>query len=233
MQSSQPDFQTVRVGKLQPVLDEVFIPIPPRLDRLAMLDASNALRRLSLEIERIQEEIILNPLSAGLNDKVQQMLAITAAQTEGDKLKALLLRGESKELEFKQTFQRCIKTKQKEQHIETSALKTLVGFLNTDGGTLLIGIEDSGEILGVEVEREKHHKNSNDKFMLHVKDKIKSRIGIEALPDIDMRFVEIGDEEVFRIDCKRASESMYLDGKDFYIRNPPATEKLEGKKITR
>ena len=63
------------------------------------------------------------------------------------------------------------------------------------------------------------------------KDKIKSRIGIEALPDIDMRFVEIGDEEVFRIDCKRASESMYLDGKDFYIRNPPATEKLEGKKL--
>lgn len=231
LQSSQADSQTVRVGKLQPVLDEVFIPIPSRPDRLAMLDASNALKRLSLEIERIQEEIVLNPLSAGLNDKVQQMLAITAAQTEGDKLKTLILRGESKELEFKQTFQRCINSKQKETHIETMALKTLVGFLNTRGGTLLIGVEDSGEILGIGVEREKHHKNSNDKFMLHLKDKIKSRIGIEALQDIDIKFVEVGTTEVLRVDCQEASDSMFLDGKDFYVRNPPATEKLEGKEL--
>ena len=204
------------------MLEEVLIPIPPKADRLAMLDARNSLTRLSAQIDQIQGEIVLNPLSAGLNEKVQQMLAIAAAQTEGDRLKSLILRGESKVLEFKQTFQRCIKSKQKEQHIETSALKTLVGFLNTDGGTLLIGVEDSGEILGVEVEREKHHKNSNDKFMLHITDKIKSRIGTEALQDIDMKFVEVGSAEVLRSIAKKRL-IVFLDGKDLH-RNPPATE---------
>ncbi len=33
--------------------------------------------------------------------------------------------------------------------MENAGVKTIAGFLNTDGGTLLIGVDDSGAVLGL------------------------------------------------------------------------------------
>ena len=58
-----------------------------------------------------------------------------------DTLKQLLQQGENEKLEFKTSFGR-------------EAIETLVAFANAKGGTLLIGINDSGEVTGVSVSGE-------------------------------------------------------------------------------
>jgi hypothetical protein len=60
-----------------------------------------------------------------------------------------------------------------------SSLKTIAAFLNSDGGTLLVGVDDSGEIVGINWD---FHfvgatatKNGPDKWELHLKNLIKTR----------------------------------------------------------
>lgn len=64
----------------------------------------------------------------------------------------LIQRGESIVLEFKSTLRVDIKTSKPEKFIEHSVIKTLGAFLNSEGGTLLIGVEDNKNILGLELD---------------------------------------------------------------------------------
>ena len=36
--------------------------------------------------------------------------------------------------------------------MEKAVLKTIVAFLNTDGGNLLIGVDDDGDIIGADIQ---------------------------------------------------------------------------------
>lgn len=51
-------------------------------------------------------------------------------------LKQIILNGESEALEFKSTLRTNLHTGNKDPRIELSALKTIAGFLNTNGGTI-------------------------------------------------------------------------------------------------
>ena len=55
---------------------------------------------------------------------------------------AIVAKGESKTVEFKETFALDVKKGTKEKYIEKSALKTIVAFLNAEGGDLLVGVND-------------------------------------------------------------------------------------------
>ena len=89
--------------------------------------------------------------------------------------------GESKNCEFKESLSLDVRQSQsnksyqpkKESYIELAVLKTIAGFLNTDGGELFIGVSDDSKVLGIENELIKLHKSSKDKFQLHLKTLIK------------------------------------------------------------
>ena len=83
----------------------------------------------------------------------------------------LIKRGESENLEFKSTFRTNLHTNEIDRKIEYSALKTMAGFINYKGGTLLIGINDSKEIIGIE----KDNFLNSDKFSLHITNLIKTK----------------------------------------------------------
>ena len=88
--------------------------------------------------------------------------------SEEDQIKLLIPKGESKNLEFKETFSLDVKKGTKEKYIEKSALKTIGAFLNSEGGDLLIDINDEGDAIGLEGEISKFYKN-DDKFLLNFK----------------------------------------------------------------
>jgi hypothetical protein len=150
---------------------------------------------------------------------------------EAGQIQELIRKGESRTLEFKETLSLDVKKGIKEKHIEISALKTIVGFLNSEGGTLLIGVRDDGVCTGIEAEKEKFHKGISDKLLLHMKNLLKNRIGEEFYPFIQYNIVDCGGKEVIRVDCIQSSVPCYLDNKEFYVRTNPATDKLEGPKL--
>ncbi len=108
-------------------------------------------------------------------------------------------------------------------------MKTIGAFLNSEGGDLLIGVNDDGEITGVDAEIEKFFKNG-DKYLLNFKSKLKTNVGEEFYPLIDYKLIEVNGRQVLRVNCGIASSPCFLDDAEFYVRSGPATDRLDGKK---
>ena len=145
-----------------------------------------------------------------------------------DKVAALIPNGESKTLEFKQTFSLDIKKGSKEKYIEKAALKTIAAFLNADGGDLLVGVDDAGNITGVDFEIDKFYK-SHDKYLLNLKNHLKAKVGEGFYPLIDYSLVAMSDTHVLRVRCKPSTTPCFLENSEFYVRSGPSTDALEGK----
>ncbi len=142
----------------------------------------------------------------------------------------LIKKGENEKLEFKSTLRVNIHTNKPDKNIEYSILKTINAFLNTDGGTLLIGVSDEGNITGIE----KDGFQSNDKFYQHFSNLIKNHLGNEYLPFIHSNVVQIDKKSIFKIDCNPSDKAVFIkinNDEDFYVRSGPASIKLIGKKL--
>ena len=105
-------------------------------------------------LDRLACELQSEESSFRLSNNEFQMLEIFmhSPLPDADRIRGKIRDGESKVIEFKETLSLDVKQNIKAKYIIESALKTVVAFLNTEGGTLLIGVNDNGEILGMDYE---------------------------------------------------------------------------------
>ena len=142
----------------------------------------------------------------------------------------LIKEGENEKLEFKSTLRTNLHTNEIDKKIENNVLKTIIAFLNTKGGTLLIGVSDNKEIIGIE----KDNFSNNDKFHLHFINLIKQKIGKKYLSSIDFQIGKVENKTVVRVDCNKNKKSVFLkEGKEeeFYIRAGPSTTELKASSL--
>ena len=207
------------------------IALPTINDQVKISSTQEKLQTLKREIDIFDAELALNPKNSdSLLPQLDRMLEAIGGLTEIDKVLGIIRQGESKVIEYKETLSLDMRTKKKEKYIEISVLKTVVAFLNTVGGSLLIGVNDGGDITGIDDEIDKFYKNL-DKFLLHFKDLLKSRIGEEFYPFIEYNPVKIEGKNILLVECKESHSPCYLDNAEFYVRTNPATDKLEGPKL--
>ena len=145
-------------------------------------------------------------------------------------LKQLIAAGESAQVEFKSTMRWNLHADKPGKEMELAWLKSVVAYLNTGGGFLLIGVSDDGEILGLEADRF----SNDDKFLLHFDNLIKQHIGLEFASYLNGGFRDVGDRQVFLVNCDRCPEPVFLkngEQETFYIRLGPSTRQLPASKI--
>jgi len=151
----------------------------------------------------------------------------SAADKRLSGLKELIGRGESYNLEFKSTLRWNIKAERKDPAIEHASLKTICGFLNSSGGILLIGVEDDGNILGLELDKF----DNEDRYLLHFWNLIKSSMGQDIGTFINVTIEKDDDIEVCKVVCSRSSRPVFLKQKgydeEFYIRLGPSSASLD------
>lgn len=143
----------------------------------------------------------------------------------------LIKGGETDAVEFKSTLRVNLHTGQPDDKIQVSALKTIAGFLNAKGGTLLIGVNDDGEALGLEADKFPNE----DKMGLHLVNLIKDRIGEVFLPYVHAHFEDQNDQRVVLIRCERGPKPAFVkDGalQRFFVRGGNATAELSGTSVT-
>ena len=166
-----------------------------------------------------------------IRKKLELIKEAVKLANDSDYILELIRRGESKRLEFKSTLRMNLITGKPDWNIEHTVLKTIVAYLNTDGGILLVGVSNSGEVLGI--------KNdgfpNRDRFLLHFKQLIKQHIGLNYASMIEYTLVPVSDKEVLEIDCKKSDEAVFLktdkNDEEFYIRIGPSSERLTGSKL--
>ena len=142
-----------------------------------------------------------------------------------EQLRSLIEVGESDRFELKSSMRWNLKANKPGKEIETAWLKTIIAFLNTDGGILLIGVDDNGTVLGLESDQ---FPNS-DRYLLHVSNLIRERIGMEMMQYVKYGIKPLDGKEVLCIQCSPAAEAAFLQHdqeEDFYIRVGPGSRKL-------
>lgn len=146
-----------------------------------------------------------------------------------DTLAAALLQlihsGENEQLEFKASVRWNFKAGRTGKEMELAWLKTVVAFLNSKGGIILLGVADDGEILGLNNDGF----SNDDKALRHIENLIAQHLGPAHFPRIHSRLVRVDDAQVMIIACETSRKPVFLKhdkGEDFYIRTGPASRAL-------
>lgn len=202
---------------------------PGNLERF-MIPMEEELWRLDRYEEFLEErrKLIADSINNFMADLLEEK---SGDHVENEKLtRDIINEGESEHIEFKSTLRWHVYAERIDKEMEHAVLKTIAAFLNTDGGTLLIGVKDDGEIFGIA----KDGFSNDDKYGLHLTNLIKDKIGVQHMRFLKFKFEEINDSKIVRIDCKKSVVPAYLkkdSSEVFYIRSGPATSELPTSEI--
>ena len=210
-------------------IESLIVPVPEISLQEKIILANQKFEQLKTKIQEFEKEIAFNPRGVEIiENSLNGMLDSLNLLNKADKVLSLIREGESKTLEFKSTLRKSIEKKEiPDKVIEKEVLKTIVGFMNSSGGILLVGVNDKGEILGLDNDRFK----SRDDILKHVKNLIKRDIGEEFYDLVNYEIVPVQYRKVLMFECKQSNTPVFLSGKEFYVRTNPATDRLEGKKL--
>jgi len=178
-------------------------------------------------IEKIQRELFRR-----VRGNARTCLEYLSFFDEKGELERIIQEGESERVEFKSSLRWNIKAGKNDDSITHACLKTLNAFLNTDGGVLLIGVADNGEVPGIELDRFPNE----DRFLLHLFNVIKSSMGepVAALIRADM--IHTGEQTACMATCEPSPFPVFLKFKknqdeEFYIRTGPGSTRLSPAKL--
>jgi len=157
----------------------------------------------------------------------------TILQTQDKLLKRNILSiiqdGESDKVEFKSSLRYDYNRNTTNKNLEEVILKTISGYLNTNGGELLIGLDDSGNILGLEKDYISFKKKDRDGFELKIYQLITDYIGIEFCSLVHLSFYNIDDKDLCALTIESTDSPAYVhinNKTSFYIRTGNSTKPL-------
>ena len=169
----------------------------------------------------------LNAFLTGITDTKPPEAAIT--------LEELIAEGEDDELEFKSSLRWDFKELATNKKLEEVIVKTVAAFANSQGGTLLIGVSDSGEILGLEGDYLSLGGANRDKFEMHLRNLLSSAFGAAFVSSkLKVLFPAIGEVEICQVDVQPSAKPLVLTVKDkngvgqekFYVRSGNSSQEL-------
>lgn len=146
-------------------------------------------------------------------------------QISQDGLRKLIDDGENAHLEFKSTVRFNLRSGKTGKEIELAWLKAVTAFLNSEGGTLLIGVADDGTVLGMNVD----NFENDDRCLLHVKNLLNQHIGAEFSRFLDIYLIPFNTSQVVVVECRKSPGPVFLKtgkNEEFYIRSGPSSTKL-------
>lgn len=167
-------------------------------------------------------------------------------------ISGLIAAGESEKVEFKsslhhphgppspqlqkQVDQGKLQPAQIRKLLNKAVTKTIAAFLNSVGGTLLIGIDDAGAALGIEPDFAycQTGKQHSDGWLLSLRNVIDNALGPEIWNAVRVSLVSYSGKTVAVIRCPaRDTQTWHAEGgsESFYMRAGNATEKLEGRAL--
>ena len=143
-----------------------------------------------------------------------------------DDVKELILSGENEKLEIKSTLRFDIRENNLNKKLEYVTAKTISAFLNTDGGTLIIGVDDNGNILGLNKDFTTLQKQDIDGFELHFRQVIKKYLGENFEKYIKITFPKVDEKEICVVKILKSGKPVFIKhegDEQFFVRNGNAS----------
>jgi hypothetical protein len=160
-------------------------------------------------------------MASGINEFMDALIA----EEEPERLvtiEDLIAKGESLGIEYKGSLRWDYRQNCVNKALTKSVVKTLAAFLNSQGGTLLIGVRDDGEVVGLDRDFESlGTKGTRDGFELTFRDAVGAGLGEDVNPYIELTFSEVDGRKVAVASCEAHSKPVFLedgDKSEFYVR---------------
>jgi len=143
---------------------------------------------------------------------------------DSNKILQLIAGGETKTVEFKETFKVTNDTLEELKCLRDEIPKEIAAFMNADGGKLFIGVNDANAVTGLEFDYkfiipERETQTKQDKLKQEIRAYVKSKLSDETLEDeYDIVIKTIGDQEICIIIVNSSSKPVFVDDKITYVR---------------
>lgn len=162
----------------------------------------------------------------GANVLARDWIAVmSGADTDAD-----IPRREGKHVEFKETFRWSVKDSQVNRELRHEISKSISAFQNTEGGSVYVGIDDNGRLMGIERDLTTFGNSSNqedglDRFITQT---LTEDLGFQAASQIDVQWHRKGEKQFIQLSALPSREVVYFRRGGFYIRNGAAKKYLTG-----
>jgi hypothetical protein len=142
--------------------------------------------------------------------------------------------GESNELELKSSLRWDYQQGKIDKRMEQVILKTISAFSNSEGGILIIGADDDGEIIGLENDYQSLS-GARDEFELHLRNLINAEFGkVFGATNITVSFEAVDGKDLCKVEVPKGTKPLYIRSLDdngqkhdkFYIRSGNSSQEL-------
>lgn len=142
----------------------------------------------------------------------------------------LIASDESYEVEFKSTARWNLREQCKDKRMEDAVVKTVAGFLNTDGGTLFIGVGDDRQPIGLDHDCAVVKPPDADGFVNWLTTHLSNALTQTAVMRTRARIEQVSGVQICRIDIAASSAPVYArmsdKGQVFWVRMNNSTRAL-------
>lgn len=177
---------------------------------------------LPLSLDKVQEETV-HDLSKALG-----------RTSDSQRIKELVKNDESISLEYKSSARWDYNKNQVNKDLEKAIVKTIAGFLNTEGGTLVIGMDDKKRVLGIENDAGTLSKRSEDGYRQYITALVTSYLGVELSSFIKISFEKYNEKELCLLDVVESPYPVFVrekEDREFYIRTANSTRQLNAEEV--
>lgn len=199
-------------------LEKQFIPNNPDLWELEKYEKF-------LEVRR---QLITDEMNAFLTDLLEKSNS-TDLTAQRD-WREIIDGGENDYVEFKSTLRWDMREERVNKRLEQVIAKTISAFLNSEGGTLFIGVNDDGEVIGLDNDyKTLDKKQDRDGFLLALTNTINNYLGRDTHQYITSRVLEIEGKDVGVIEVSNSAFPVYVQsnqGDEFYIRASASSQPM-------
>lgn len=140
---------------------------------------------------------------------------------------------EEQKTEFKSSFRLDLKSKNLSESLKHEVTRTVCGFMNSDGGVLLIGVADDKTVVGIQDELKRVKGKNRDNYELVLRKAVSDALKRKNEVLLRVQFEPWGDREISRVDVMRSMTGpVFLKSKkgaeEFWVRFGNSTKKLTG-----
>lgn len=146
----------------------------------------------------------------------------------------LIKNGESDYVEFKSSLRWGYKTGGVDKKLEHVIAKTISAFMNSSGGKLFIGVDDNGEVLGLEKDYKTVKSKNKDGFLLQLDQVINDYLGKDNHHYLSSNIIKINEKEVCIVEVLSSDQPVYVKNKEknnqeFFIRASASSQPMDMK----
>lgn len=165
-----------------------------------------------------------------VKDAALEQYRVFTPKSGDEELAAIIKAGEKHTVEFKESARWDMKQNKQSRVMEKVILDTVAAFLNSDGGTVLIGVKDDGSITGLKNDyRLFGSKQPRDAFENWLIQHLLNQYGKDVAPCIKVAFHGVGGEDICRIDIAPSPRAVFVkenNAEQFFIRTGNSKKQL-------